>query len=732
MSRRGLGAARLVVALLCAAIVGMLVPSGAGASTLPAGFEETTVLPGVGKPQDIAIAPNGRVFVAEKTGFIRTYSSVDDTTPTLFADLRTKVHNFGSRGLLSIVTDPKFGTTGNNYVYVYYTMDAPLGGTPPVYGGGSFDACPETFDAQDGDLDKPGIQTIGWVDNCPVGSRISRLQVAGEVITGSEKVLVEDFCQQFAGHGGGGLAFDKDGKLIASASDGSTSQFWDWGQSGSPKNPCGDPPGGVGASLTRPSSEGGRLRAQDVRTTSDATGLSGSVIRIDPATGAPVQTNGTDANAKRIIAYGLRDATRLAIRPGTNDIWVADRGGGYWEEFHRVTPSSTKLNFGWPCYENDAKREQSDLQNLHMCENLYSDKLNLRAPFWAYDHELEIHPEENCTGNDARPGSTLSGLEFYPEAGGNFPPMYRNALFFADRLRNCIWALLPDANGIPKKGGVVPFAGMAMRATDLEVTPSGDLLYIDQSTDTIQRIRYTVVNQAPVAVPSANVTSGKAPLAVTFSGLGSTDANNDALTYAWDLDGDNFLDDSTAAQPAFTYTTPGTYTVTLKVTDPSGAFSTADLVITVTDNTVVDPGPGPGPGTGTPAPKTTTPTTTPSVNLPSAGPTGPVLIVAAARTQHLTGHRSIEVHGGCVAACTLKATAKVSLPGASKTLKLRGTSAKAAQGKVVTLRIKLKGKKMRAIRRALRRGKKVTATVTVVATDGTGASSAKRKIRLKL
>ena len=133
MSRRGLGTARMVVALLCAAIVGMLVPSGASASTLPAGFEESTVLPGVGKPQDIAIAPNGRVFVAEKTGIIRTYDSVDDTTPTMFADLRTQVHNYGSRGLLSIVVDPGF--PAKPYVYVYYTMDAPIGGTPPKYGG---------------------------------------------------------------------------------------------------------------------------------------------------------------------------------------------------------------------------------------------------------------------------------------------------------------------------------------------------------------------------------------------------------------------------------------------------------------------------------------------------------------------------------------------------------------------------------------------------------------------
>ena len=104
------------------------------------------------------------------------------------------------------------------------------------------------------------------------------------------------------------------------------------------------------------------------------------MIRIDPATGAAVGTSGADTNAKRIIAYGLRDATRLAVRPGTNDIWVADRGGGYWEEFHRVTPGSTKPNFGWPCYENNAMREQSDLQNLNLCESLYSGGGNRQSP----------------------------------------------------------------------------------------------------------------------------------------------------------------------------------------------------------------------------------------------------------------------------------------------------------------------------------------------------------------
>ncbi len=52
--------------------------------------------------------------------------------------------------------------------------------------------------------------------------------------------------------------------------------FNDWGQEGNPLNPCGDPPGGVGATLTPPTAEGGWLRSQDLRTTGDPVGLGGT------------------------------------------------------------------------------------------------------------------------------------------------------------------------------------------------------------------------------------------------------------------------------------------------------------------------------------------------------------------------------------------------------------------------------------------------------------------------
>ena len=154
------------------------------------------------------------------------------------------------------------------------------------------------------------------------------------------------------------------------------------------------------------------------------------------------------------MAYGLRDATHLAVRPGTSDVWLSDRGGGYWEEINRVSSATRGATSVGPATRATNIRKRSDEQNLNICEGLYSAGNAAHDPHWAYDHELPVHPDENCDKDvNGRPtGSTLSGLAFYPAAGGTFPPMYRNALFFADRLRSCIWALLPDpATGCPRR-----------------------------------------------------------------------------------------------------------------------------------------------------------------------------------------------------------------------------------------------------------------------------------------
>ncbi len=429
--------------------------------TLPAGFQQSTAKAGLVSPTDLEIAANGRVFVAEKSGILKTYSSLSDTSATVFADLRTQVHNFSDRGLLGLAVDPAF--PANPYVYVYYTLDAPIGGTPPVFGepGEDVDHCP-------GDID---------VINCVVSARVSRLRVNGELIDGPEQVLVNDWCQQFAYHAGGGIDFGADGYLYVSAGDGARWGTWDYGQLGNPTNACGDPPGGaVGDPMTPPTAEGGRLRSQDLRTTGDPLGLAGSLIRIDPATGAGAPGNpratSADPNERRMLAYGFRNATRLVVRPGTNDVWLGDWGGGYWEEIDRVPqPTDPLRNFGWPCYEGglDANgapyarvRPRSDDQGLAICEDLYADGTATAAPYWAYDHELNIVPGENCSIDEVagEPGGKIWAIGFYPTTG-TFPAAYRGALFFGDELRECMWAMLPGEDGLPDRDRVVNFTQAA-------------------------------------------------------------------------------------------------------------------------------------------------------------------------------------------------------------------------------------------------------------------------------
>ena len=63
---------------------------------------------------------------------------------------------------------------------------------------------------------------------------------------GSEEVLIEDWCQQYPSHSVGSLAFGADGALYVSGGDGASFNWVDYGQGGSPLNPCGDPPGGLG------------------------------------------------------------------------------------------------------------------------------------------------------------------------------------------------------------------------------------------------------------------------------------------------------------------------------------------------------------------------------------------------------------------------------------------------------------------------------------------------------
>lgn len=131
-----------------------------------AGFNETLLTSGLTQPTAMAVAPDGRIFVAEKGGTLRVVQN-GTVLATPFVSL--SVNTFSERGLIGVAIDPNFAV--NNFVYVYYTTN----------------------------------------ESTPV-NRVSRFVANGNV-AGAEQVLLDDIASTNGNHNGGALVFGADGKL---------------------------------------------------------------------------------------------------------------------------------------------------------------------------------------------------------------------------------------------------------------------------------------------------------------------------------------------------------------------------------------------------------------------------------------------------------------------------------------------------------------------------------------
>lgn len=562
-------------------------PAGAAeAATVPAGFTVSKILGTDGAAgklaQAIAVrfAPNGKVLVAQQSGRVTIFNSSTATSGTVLFDISGEVMNFWDRGLLGLAVDPQL-TSGRPYVYASYTYDKdPNSATMPRWN----DVCSSP----------PGALT----DGCTVTNRISRFTVADNgngntIVPGSEKVLLDDWCQQYPSHSIGDVHIGSDGYLYATGGEGASFDDYDIGNKGgtlpntpTPVNPCHDP-----------ANQGGALRAQSNDRAGGPTLLSGTAIRVDPDTGAGVAGNpqfaSADANKRRILATGLRNPFRWTFRPGTSEMWIANVGYDDWETIHTVTSDGAgggvPKNFGWPCYEGNAP--QGTYSNiappLPACTALYNNPAKWSPPWFAYKHYKKISAADTCTKTATVPdatatGSSISGIAFAPTSGpGLFPAAYRGKLFFADYSRSCIYTM--DAGGSGDASTVQLFSDH-VDATDLQFGPDGALYSADITQGVIYRIAANgSENAPPVARIAANPTTAPVGAAIALSAAGSTDPEGGPLSYSWDLNGDGVYGDggATGATTTTSFPSSGVKTVRVRVTDNMAQTSIASTTLTI-------------------------------------------------------------------------------------------------------------------------------------------------------
>ena len=99
----------------------------------------------------------------------------------------------------------------------------------------------------------------------------------------------------------------------------------------------------------------------------------------------------------------------------------------------------------------------------------------------------------------------------------------------------------------------------------------------EQADSNVATVSITVnaVNDAPVA-DAGGPYAGNEGAAIGLDGNGSSDVDGDSLTYAWSVNSTACsFDDPTSVTPQLTCTDNGDFTVTLTVTDPSGALDSA-------------------------------------------------------------------------------------------------------------------------------------------------------------
>jgi|GEM_PF-2566905 len=472
---------------------------------LPRGFVQEAVANGLTRPTAFALAPDGRIFVAEKAGVVRVIDG-NGLRAQPWLDISVKVNTFFDWGLDGIAVDPRWPRAP--YLYLAYSYEPPeaQGHSPE---GARVSRVVRVTASSNLNLGDPASElvlvgknsTFAYIGNPDEGNR------APYTCTHDDGSYVRD-CAPNEGnsHMLSQLGFGPDGALYVSSGDGIN---YNWAN----------------------------LRAQSIDS------LAGKILRVNPANGDgyasnPFYDGDAGSNRSKVFALGVRNPWRFTFQPGTGILFAADVGNHKWEEINRV-PSGA--NLGWPCFEGRA-------------ENAFDPECQpLLSGAWPVTHGVYVYPHGN------KRGAAIGG-DFV--RGNNFPAIYRGAYFYSDFDSATIDYLLFDARGEPTSH---VFTAPALAAIQFTFGSDGALYVLYHFNGTLARIRYVgAPNRPPFAVAQAKTSGDPASLAVQFEGSNSSDPDGDRLNLRWDFgDGQS----TSEHNPLHTYAEPGVYRATLTVSD---------------------------------------------------------------------------------------------------------------------------------------------------------------------
>jgi glucose/arabinose dehydrogenase len=545
-----------ILSILCL-IAAPTAASAAPTFTNPS-FESVPLASGLDLPTDVTWAPDGRMFIAEKEGYVRVVEPDGTLLPKPIVDIHDHVLPYGDRGLIGIAAAPIKESTDIR-LYLLYDHGSPKGTST------------ETL----------ATATLTWVtvhaDDTVIGGangvNPTETTVLGKVnepgtIYGSACASENIDCIPADGftHSIGTILVDpNDGSLWVGSGDGLNDFEAEEGEKASPLH----------------------IRAQDPES------LAGKILHIHTdGTGfehspfCPSDTNLKD-NCTKVWGDGFRNPFRFTLRSVSGQTLpvVGDVGEGHWEEVD--LPLARGFNGGWPCYEGN--EANSDFTGTPQCLNPTTP---FDAPLFVYTHYNDecTYPEapKPCDTNN-EPGAAVASAGFY--AGESYPAEFRGKLFVADYVNGWISAVNaadPPPTGYSSGKGMPLFAQHLGELVDVTQAPSGNLVYVTLSVEsetarglgTVREIRYAPSGKSPVAEPTADsscVNSSVGSRKVSFNGDDSYDPDGDAsLSYHWEFgDGES----SSQPDPTHLYAADGDYEARLTVTDSQGNSASDFLAI---------------------------------------------------------------------------------------------------------------------------------------------------------